>query len=121
PETPQELFNLRHSQLRNAVKRIFGVTKRQFPILILRPECSYAVQAKIVAAAGALRNFLCIHDQLNSFGFDVDANEEYDPDAHPFLAGAVIPEHRVLAITAEESKRANTRRERIMMSMWAQY
>jgi hypothetical protein len=121
PETPQELYNLRHSRLRNAIERIFGVMKRQFPILISSPECSYAVQAKIVAAAGALHNFLCIHDRLNSFTFDLNNQEEYDPEAHPFLAGAVIPERRVLAITDEESERENRQWERIMTSMWNQY
>ncbi|KAJ6537964.1 hypothetical protein B0H19DRAFT_860029, partial [Mycena capillaripes] len=99
----------------------FGVLKRQLPILISRPEYSYDVQAKIVAAAGALHNFLCIHDKLNVFSVEIDDNEEYDPDAHPFLAGAAIAERQVLAITAAESQRANTRRERVMMSMWAQY
>ena len=33
PETYQELFNLRHSTLRNKVKRIFSVLKRRFPFL----------------------------------------------------------------------------------------
>jgi hypothetical protein len=121
PETPEELFNLRHSRVQNVIERIFGVAKRQFHILISSPECSYEVQAKIVAAAGALHNFLCIHDTLNSFAFDIDNADEYDPNSHPFLAGAVIPERPVLAITAEESARANARRRSIMMSMWAHY
>jgi hypothetical protein len=33
PKTYQELFNLRHSTLRNEVERIFGVLKRRFPFL----------------------------------------------------------------------------------------
>ena len=33
PETYQELFNMRHSILRNEVERIFGVLKRRFPFL----------------------------------------------------------------------------------------
>ena len=32
PRTKEEPFNLRHSSLRNAVERIFGVTKRHFQI-----------------------------------------------------------------------------------------
>jgi hypothetical protein len=83
PETPQELFNLRHSRLRNVIERIFGVLKRQFPILISRPECSYEVQAKIVAAAGALHNFLRIHDRLNSFAVEINDDEEYNPRRPP--------------------------------------
>ncbi|XP_042448958.1 uncharacterized protein LOC122033868 [Zingiber officinale] len=33
PENPKELFNLRHSSLRNAIERAFGVLKNRFPIL----------------------------------------------------------------------------------------
>jgi hypothetical protein len=29
PENAKELFNLQHSSLRNVIKRIFGVLKRQ--------------------------------------------------------------------------------------------
>ena len=35
PENAKELFNLRHSSLRNAVERIFGVDKRRFKIMKL--------------------------------------------------------------------------------------
>jgi hypothetical protein len=121
PETPEELFNLRHAKLRNAIERIFGVNKRRFKILISSPECAYEIQAKIVAAAGALHNFLRIHDRLNAFDVEIDDEDDYDPDDHTFLAGAAIPERRVLAITPEESQRANERRHRIMMSMWNAY
>jgi hypothetical protein len=110
PKTPEELFNLRHSRLRNVIERIFGVAKRQFPILISSPECSYEVQAKIVAAAGAIHNFLCIHDRLNWFTFDIDNEEEYDPNDHPFLAGAIIPERRVLAQRRSRAGQMRSRR-----------
>jgi hypothetical protein len=119
PETPEELFNLRHAKLRNVIERVFGVKKRRFKILTASPEYTYDIQAKIVAAAGALHNFLRIHDRLSSF--DVDDEEEYDPDDHPFLAGAEVPERLVLAITPEESQRAGKRRHRIMTSMWDAY
>ena len=74
-----------------------------------------------MAAAGALHNFLRIHDRLNAFDVEIDDEDDYDPDDHTFLAGAAIPERRVLAITPEESQRANERRHRIMMSMWNAY
>ena len=34
PQNKEELFNLRHSSLRNAIERIFGVIKKRFPILV---------------------------------------------------------------------------------------
>lgn len=32
PQNKEELFNLRHAQLRNAIERILGVVKCRFPI-----------------------------------------------------------------------------------------
>ena len=33
PQSAEELFNLRHSQLRNVIERIFGVMKARYKIL----------------------------------------------------------------------------------------
>jgi hypothetical protein len=38
----KELFNLRHSSLRNVVERIFGVLKRQWQILGSK-GCEYSI------------------------------------------------------------------------------
>lgn len=67
--TPEELFNLRRAQLRNVIERIFGVLKRQFHLLVSRPEFTYEQQALIVAA---LHNFLRIHSPINDMGEDDD-------------------------------------------------
>ena len=32
-ENPKELFNLRHTSLRIAIERVFGVLKKRFPII----------------------------------------------------------------------------------------
>ncbi len=34
PQNREELFNLRHSSLRNVVERIFGILKKRFPLLV---------------------------------------------------------------------------------------
>jgi hypothetical protein len=34
----KELFNLKYTQLRNAIKRIFDILKRKFKILLRPPE-----------------------------------------------------------------------------------
>ena len=60
PQNPKELFNLRHSQARNAVERIFGILKKRFPIVCQAPEFSLAMQAKLVLACCALHNFIRI-------------------------------------------------------------
>ena len=40
PQTPQELFNLRHASLRNIIERLFGELKRKFKILRIDVEMS---------------------------------------------------------------------------------
>ena len=44
PKNAQELFNLRHS--RNAIERIFGVLKKEFPILTDSTAYPYATQVR---------------------------------------------------------------------------
>jgi hypothetical protein len=58
PATPEEVFNLRHSQMRNVIERIFGVLKQRFQILAKPLEYSVDDQAKLVFALTALHNFI---------------------------------------------------------------
>ena len=46
PENAKELFNLRHSSLRNVIERIFGVLKRQWQILGGK-GCKYSIETQI--------------------------------------------------------------------------
>jgi hypothetical protein len=72
PENAKELFNLRHSALRNVVERTFGCMKHRFNILTQqRRGFSIRTQCKIVYGCVALHNW------LNSHGSDpeVDAAE----------------------------------------------
>jgi len=52
------LFNLGYSQVRNVVERIFGVLKRNFPILNALPEYPMLSQVKIVLRLTGLHNFI---------------------------------------------------------------
>ncbi len=59
PSTPEELFNLRHAQLRNAVERIFGVWKRRFKILNAPPEWRVASDwFSVIGALAVLHNII---------------------------------------------------------------
>lgn len=66
PQNYKELFNLRHSSLRNVVERTFGVLKKRFPIIGSGTEPYYAfpVMTDIVIACCILHNYL--------MGVDVD-------------------------------------------------
>jgi len=52
------LFNLWHAQARNCIERIYGIFKKQFPILKSPNEYPYDSQVKLVLALTALHNFI---------------------------------------------------------------
>lgn len=58
PTDEKELFNLRHSSLRNVVERVFGVLKNRFHILEKRAKYSMHTQIQLVYALVALHNFI---------------------------------------------------------------
>lgn len=58
PTTKEELFNLRHSSLRNAGEYIFGVMKRRFEIFERPPEYTLQTQIQLVFVVTALHNFI---------------------------------------------------------------
>ena len=80
PQTKEELFNLRHSQLRNVIERVYGVAKKSFPILgKMQPYPKVSDQAKIVECCFLLLNFRRMHQEYedgNAFmEFNADGDE----------------------------------------------
>ncbi|KAL5753419.1 hypothetical protein ACOSQ2_023926 [Xanthoceras sorbifolium] len=58
PRNGKELFNHRHSSLRNVIQRCFDVLKTRFPILKVAPQYAFHIQRDIVIAACVLHNFI---------------------------------------------------------------
>ncbi|BAF08282.1 uncharacterized protein [Oryza sativa Japonica Group] len=58
PSDYKELFNLRHSKLRNNIKRATALLKMRFPILNVATFYQIETQAKIPAAAVVLHNIM---------------------------------------------------------------
>lgn len=58
PVNQNELFNHRHSSLRNVIERIFGIFKSRFPIFKCAPPFPYKTQAELVLACVVLHNYL---------------------------------------------------------------
>nr|XP_048322535.1 uncharacterized protein LOC125420021 [Ziziphus jujuba var. spinosa] len=58
PRGPKELFNYRHSSLRNVIERCFGVLKARFRILKMMPPYKQSRQPLIVIACCTLHNFI---------------------------------------------------------------
>jgi hypothetical protein len=111
PKNKEELFNLRHSSARNVIERIFGVLKRRFRVLLLAPEYSLEIQARIPAALCAIHNFICIHDPIDEVMYtdDDDSNN-----------GVVSNDDTIEAVAAEADQPL-VRRDRIAQQMWDDY
>lgn len=58
PQSSRELFNLRHSEARNAVERLIGILKRRFKILRVANECDMSVMKAVIFTCCCLHNFI---------------------------------------------------------------
>ena len=79
PQNARELFNLRHSSLRNVVERIFGVVKKRFPLLVAMQSYSFLFQCDLISCTFMLHNFIRTH-QLYDDDFDDVQLDNDDPD-----------------------------------------
>ncbi|KAK7364679.1 hypothetical protein VNO80_13420 [Phaseolus coccineus] len=96
PQNAKELFNLRHSSLRNVIERSFGVLKKRFPIIASGTEPHYDVDTmtKIVLACCILHNFLRGVDNDDSLLQEVD-NELLQEDVQPSTTDAREQDYRL--------------------------
>eukprot|EP00644_Phytophthora_capsici_P018771 jgi/Phyca11/132434/e_gw1.165.1.1 len=58
PQTPQELFNLRHAKARNIVERLIDILKRWFRVLCSGMECEFPTTKSVIYACMLLHNFI---------------------------------------------------------------
>jgi len=84
PQNAKELFNHRHSSLRNVIEKTFGVLKKRFPIIASGTEPHYDVDnmTQIVLACCILHNFLRGVGNDESLLEEVD-NELLQEDVQP--------------------------------------
>jgi len=112
PENALELFNLRHSNLRNHIERIFGVLKSRFPILSTPQAFAIKDQIRHLRALCGLHNFIRTHsanldDELRRYEDQEDDDEQRD---------------EVLAGVGQRDNTAGQRlRPGISDAMWADY
>jgi hypothetical protein len=77
----QELYNLRHSSLRNVIERTYGAVKSKFPIL--RTMTSYSIddQVEIIRAVFAIHNFIRVnHDEFAACDTSANATDTEEAD-----------------------------------------
>lgn len=110
PENAKELFNLRHSSLRNVIERIFGVLKRQWKILSGK-GCEYSIQTQIdlFCALIGLYNFGKQHGEKLFEEEEVESSNR--EEVVEVLEGA----------TGTGNKWMDKKRDSIAASMWEDY
>ncbi|PLW28968.1 hypothetical protein PCANC_23315 [Puccinia coronata f. sp. avenae] len=120
PQTPQELFNLRHSSARNMIERIFGVIKTRFQVIATGCKYNIAIQVKVIIVMTFLHNFIRVTNPadncLNMDGLDGSNsldNQQPETLDYGFLHNS--------GITQAESSRASIKRDKIAMNMWTNY
>ncbi|XP_025647417.1 protein ALP1-like [Arachis hypogaea] len=112
PQNSKELFNHRHSSLRNVIERCFGVLKKRFPIIAgdTKPYYSFETMRHFLACC-ILHNFL--------MGVDVDQSiiDEVDRE--------LLQEHNIDRSQpnqcGEEYRHAALLRDNIEAEMWNVY
>ncbi|KAL3734424.1 hypothetical protein ACJRO7_023731 [Eucalyptus globulus] len=76
PRTARELFNYRHSSLRNVIERSFAALKNRFFILKHMPAFAIRKQAHVVIACCAIHNYIRDQDRRDR-NFSLYGDPEY--------------------------------------------
>ena len=114
PENAKELFNLRHSSLRNAIERAFGVLKKRFFIIASTTEPTYCVdtQNEIILSC-------CIfHNYLMGVYPDESLIATIDKEVLHSHLGRVAPTPRE---DDEDARQGDILRDSIASAMWQNY
>jgi hypothetical protein len=109
PENAKELFNLRHSSLRNVIECIFGVLKRQWKILGGK-GCEYSIDIQI--------DLFCALVGLYNFGKQCGEDESFLNESFNDI---IIEESQGEIVEVVENKRMDKKRDDIAEKMWSDY
>ncbi|PLW05180.1 hypothetical protein PCANC_28401 [Puccinia coronata f. sp. avenae] len=123
PQTPQELFNLRHSSARNVIERIFGVIKSRFQVIATGCKYNISTQVKVIIVMTFLHNFIRVTEPRNSRLSEdsldrLNGSNSLDtqqPDTVEYGTS------HTSGITRAESSRASIKRDEIAQQMWNDY
>ena len=112
PANYKELFNLRHSSLRNCVERLYGITKNRFPVLKKMSPYEYEFQCDIIQSCFLIHNFVRLNqlyeDEFYNVEVDNNPNADDDDDEDEDEGGLNMQEAKIW-------------RNNMALAMWAQY
>jgi hypothetical protein len=110
PKNAKELFNLRHSSLRNVIKRIFGVLKQQWQILGSK-GCEYSINTQI--------NLFCALVGLYNFGKQCREDDLFIDKPIPTIESQDSTNH--VDVLGVGNLWMNQKRDDIAACMWNDY
>ncbi|KAG2787229.1 hypothetical protein PC116_g28057 [Phytophthora cactorum] len=113
PQNKEELYNLRHSSLRNVIERTYGAVKNKFPVLLNMNSYALEEQIGLIQSVFAIYNFIRRNrdEFLNEHGF-YTRNGEQDTDERD--AGDTEP------VEADDGTMKKLRDD-IATAMWVDY
>jgi hypothetical protein len=120
PKDKEELFNLRHSSLRNAIERIFGVLKGRFKIFSTYFPYDFDKQKRIVFACTALHNFIRRYEADDIFELE-EERAEWARGENEGNTGSEGTSSPPTTVVDEGSKAMEKFRNDIATAMWLQY
>lgn len=115
PANAKELFNLRHSRLRNVVERTFGALKKRFPILQHAPPYPMATQVHLIYAMTGLSNFI----RRQHHHHRTTEEEERDMFDDDYIDDD--DKSNALPFPRSSSATMNAKRDAMAESMWLNY
>jgi hypothetical protein len=110
PENAQELFNLRHSSLRNVIERIFGVLKRQWKILGGK-GCEYSIDTQ--------RDLFCALIGLYNFGKQCGEDDQFEDEE--VVEDLLSQSDNLVGVDKTTRSVWDKRRDDIAAKMWSDY
>ncbi|XP_020881800.1 LOW QUALITY PROTEIN: putative nuclease HARBI1 [Arabidopsis lyrata subsp. lyrata] len=118
PETPNDLFNLRHASLRNVIEEILGIFKFRFTIFKSAPPFSYTKQAGLVLACAALHNFLRRECRSDEGDFPVENEGNADNNEGNAVNNNEIDREEPLETQEQDRENTNMWRKSMVEDMW---
>lgn len=115
PGNKEELFNLRHSSLRNAIEQIFGVYKRRFQCFDSVPKFSILIQIRMVFALTAVHNWIRRHSVEEDM---YERQERLGEDEREVRMEQPDP---VTVMTRGASSKMDQMRDKLASDMWDDY
>lgn len=125
PRGEEELFNYRHSSLRNVIERCFGILKARFKILKKMLPYPLSTQKYIPVACCTVHNFLRIHgqrdrlfDQYENEDMIVDDDTDEPSGSNLHDAGADSQNPIEINVTQSQVRQMGNFRDEITRQIW---